>query len=268
MSPIKELVIISSPRNGTNFFCECVDALDAAKSYFELLNSNGVMGVGDPATLRALNTAFGTQADGPRDVDLMRSFQADPLTGIGVLRDHVSAHGKSLLAYKIFPGQASLATMEKIINRENVIVAQIVRRRLDVFISYKKALTKNVWKNESTKDILIEIDIDEFLKWADKIDKWFANTGALITQHNRPNKVWVYEDDINRPKADVIFEIQNVLAQNGLNLDITLAIKKEKFSRQDRQVGPFKKIDNGEKLRQELRARGKYNYALSAPLTN
>lgn len=267
MSSIKELVIISSPRSGTNFFCECVGALDGATSYFEVLNPGGVYGVGDPATLNALNTAFNIQADSARDTDLVRSFRADPLASIDVLRNHVTSLDQSLLAYKIFPGQVPLKTMEQIINRDNVVVAQIVRRRLDVFISYEKARTQNVWKNESTKDLLVTIDVDAFLGWARKIDKWFADTGALIATHNRPNKVWVYEDDINLPKADVAAKIQSVMADNGLMLDLTPETKKKRFSRQDSQVGPFKKIANGEELRQELRARGKYNYALSAPLT-
>lgn len=267
MSSIKELVIISSPRSGTNFFCECVGALDTATSYFEILNPGGVYGAGDAGTLGTLNAAFGTQADNARDVDLVRSFRADPLESIALLRNHVTDLGRTLLAYKIFPGQVNLATMEKIINRENVVVAQIVRRRLDVFISYEKARTQNVWKNESTKDVLVEIDVGAFLTWARKIDKWFADTGALIAHHNRPNKIWVYEDDINLPKAEVAEKIQSFMADNGLALNLTPETKKKRFSRQDRQVGPFKKIANGEELRQELRARGKYNYALSAPLT-
>lgn len=267
MSAIKELVIISSPRSGTNFFCECVGAIDRATSYFEVLNPGGVYGVGDKATLGALNAAFKTQAEVARDPDLVRSFRADPLAGIGVLRDHVTQLDQALLAYKIFPGQVPLATMEKIINRDNVVVAQIVRRRLDVFISYEKARTQNVWKNESTKDLLVTIDPDAFLGWARKIDKWFADTGSLIKKHSRPNKVWVYEDDINLPKADVAAKIQSMLIDNGLTLELTPETDKKRFSRQDRQVGPFKKIANGEELRQELRARGKYNYALSAPLT-
>lgn len=267
MSSIKELVIISSPRSGTNFFCECVGALDAATSYFEILNPGGVYGVGDAGTLGTLNAAFGIQAETARDVDLVRSFRANPLDSIALLRNHISDLGKTLLAYKIFPGQVNLDTMEAIINRENVVVAQIVRRRLDVFISYEKARTQNVWKNKSTKDILVEIDTDTFLTWARKIDKWFADTGALVSQHNRPNKVWVYEDDINLPKPEVAGKIQSFMADNGLVLNLTPETEKKRFSRQDSQIGPFKKIANGEELRQELRARGKYNYALSAPLT-
>ena len=267
MSSIKELVIISSPRSGTNFFCECVGALDAATSYFEVLNPGGVYGVGDPGTLDALNAAFGTNATDARDADLVRGFRADPLASIGILRDHISALDKTLLAYKIFPGQVTLAMMEKIINRDNVVVAQIVRRRLDVFISYEKARTQNVWKNKSTKNVLVEIDTNAFLTWARKIDKWFADTGALVSQHNRPNKVWVYEDDINLPKTEVAGKIQSFMADNGLVLNLTPETEKKRFSRQDSQIGPFKKIANGEELRQELRARGKYNYALSAPLT-
>ena len=111
--------------------------------------------------------------------------------------------------------------MEKIINRDNVVVAQIVRRRLDVFISYEKARTQNVWKNKSTKNVLVEIDTNAFLTWARKIDKWFADTGALVKQHNRPNKVWVYEDDINLPKAEVAGKIQSFMADNGLALNLT-----------------------------------------------
>lgn len=266
MSSVKELIIISAPRSGTNFFCECVGALDSAKSYFEVLNSGGVYGVGDPGTMGALNTAFGINAKSASDADLVRHFRADPLVSIDVLREHASTQGNTLLAYKVFPGQADLATMENIIKRDNVVIGQIVRRRLDVFISLKKARTQNVWKNESTKDLMIEIDVDEFLTWCHKIDKWFTDTHALITKYSRPNKIWVYEDDINLPKAEVAAKIQSFLSENGLDISLTREIEKKRFQRQDRQEGPFKKIANGEELRQQLRARGKYNYALAAPL--
>ncbi|KEP67913.1 hypothetical protein DL1_18210 [Thioclava dalianensis] len=263
---IQELVIVSSPRSGTNFFCECVGALQGAKAYFEILNPAGVFGITDAATLHALNEGFGTQAENAQDKDLIHAFRADPMRGIDILRDDATSRGQSLISYKIFPGQASLEMMGKIFSRENVAVIQIVRQRLDTFISYEKARTKNVWHNKDTTDLLVSVDVDAFLKWARTLDKWHIENSNLISKHDIPRSIWTYKKDINIPKADVVEKIQKFVAQNGVFRNITPKVQDNRFSRQDIRSDPFEKIANGEKLREELNDRGVYDYARSEPL--
>lgn len=261
----RDVIIISSPRSGTNFFCECIGSLTGVTSYFEVFNPRGVMGAGDARTLATLSAKLKKPVLSAKDPGLLAYFADSPLDGLGLLRGHARGQGAQVLSYKIFPNQLSPEMLEAILRRPGALVVFIVRQRLQTFISYKKATTRDVWKNAETGDQLVEIDAAEFISWGRRIDRWYAEARDLVEAHGIDHAIWSYEDDIDAPKPQVIDRIAAMLQERGLELESTDEARKVKFRKQDLPVGPFKKISNGEALRAALRDHRAYNYALANP---
>ena len=72
MIHLREMIIISSPRNGTNFYCECVRQIEGALGLFEIFNPSAVFGVREPPLLAHFAEALGHDIDGARDKRLAR----------------------------------------------------------------------------------------------------------------------------------------------------------------------------------------------------
>lgn len=266
--PVRDIVVIGTPRSGTNFFAECLDALDGVSAYFEIFNPRGVMGVGDADTLGCLSTALGHPVTSARDAELVQFFRQKPLAAVEVLRSCVEARSDSGLAYKVFPRQVSDETLNELIGAEGCVACFVVRRRLDAFVSYQIARQHDVWKNRDTSQMLVEVDVANFLEWAAITDSWYEHALGLARANGTPVLIYEYDSDIDRPKPELVARLAYDLGRHGLQVTPGKGLERLGFRKQDHRVGPFKKILNEDVLRAELRARRAYNYSLAHPLSD
>lgn len=263
---VRDIVIVAAPRSGTNFFCECVSALRGISTYFEIFNPRGVMGVGEPQTLNHLSQALGVSVSSARDKELVRHFRSNPLAAVDILRDCAQARGDRALCYKVFPKQITWDVLGELLNRQGTITIFVVRRRLDVYVSYKKAQQQDVWKNRDTSDLQIEVDVDDFLNWAAEIDGWYEAVAEVARRDKLTHLVYDYDSDIDIPKPKLVDHLSTELSGVGFVTEPGLGVQRSAFKKQDRKKRPFKKISNAAALRDELRSRRAYRYALAPPL--
>lgn len=265
--PLTEIVVISSPRSGTNFFIECIAALKKVDSYLELFNRRGVMGVGNRQTLAHFSDVIGQPVTHPKDPMLIDMFRTRPISALEELRDVARREGRQAICYKVFPNQLSDPDMEAILARPGVRVIFLTRRRLDVYISYLKARATDTWTGRKTSDISVEVMMPRFRNWARKQDAWYEHLRQAVTAAAIPFVHLTYDDDVDVGKEALIERIRGLVSQWGVDDAIDPAATRPRLQRQDLKVGPFKKIRNGESLREELRAAGLYNYSITAPMS-
>lgn len=263
--PAEEIITIAVPRSGTNFMCECIADFPGVLGLFEIFNPRGVFGAKNSGLLGALNEQLGTGYKEVSDTGLVELFRSRPLVAVEHLRRATAARGFSYVSYKVFPSQIDDDELSELLSNRSCRVLVLTRRRLDVYISYVKARELDVWKGTSTADLRPEIDVDDFLRWCKRSDSWYEDAKALLDKHGTPYAILRYEDDVNLPKEHVVELVGRTLTDLGIDVG-PLPSKPVRFRRQDKRVGPFKKIANGEALRAQLRARKKYNYALARPL--
>ncbi|MEM7142579.1 MAG: hypothetical protein AAF548_16270 [Actinomycetota bacterium] len=261
----REIVMIAVPRSGTNFLCECIADFPSVLGLFEIFNPRGVFGAKNAGLLTALNDILGTRYAEVSEPELVARFRDDPLEAATKVRAAAAARGFAHVSYKIFPGQVDDENLVRLLSDRSRTVLFLARRRLDTYISYVKARELDVWKSESTEALLPHIDATEFMKWSKRTEAWYARAKEIVDEAGTPHRVLSYEDDVSLPKDAVVAGLSMTFSDLGLDVGAANAAG-VRFRRQDRQVGPFKKIANGDELRAELRGRKKYNYALARPL--
>lgn len=264
--PIREIVILSAPRNGTNFLCECLGGLREIDAYFELFNPNGAMGTAVPPVLSRVSAMFGREVVSAQDPDLVALFRTEPVRALWMLRDTARARRRKCISYKIFPGQLSPAALATVLDRDGVFVILLSRTRLDVYISYLKARQTNVWKNAPTAGLACEVEVAAFLDWAEEQDRWFDSCAELLRRTGRPSAVFDYDADIDVAKHDLLRHLIRVMRRVGTEVTFNPEADETLFLRQDARVSPFRKIGNGDAVEAELRRLGRLDYALAAPL--
>lgn len=261
-----EIVIIAAPRSGTNFFCECLGALPEVAGFYELFNREGAFGIGG-RILPVLCDRFGlTGIESAKDPRLVKVFRETPLEALDALASVAREHGKSAMSYKIFPRQLSMDTVGQILDDDRRHPLFLVRRRLDVYISLEKARHSGSWTRSSTVDVRPEVQVEDFLRWAAKTDKWYAETFKASRERAKRIIVANYESDVDVPKRELIGRIHRALGTFGISTTLPGGLKIVRFRRQDRRGHPFEKIANGEALRASLKEAGKLRYALGTPL--
>jgi hypothetical protein len=266
--PVQDIIVIAAPRSGTNFFCECMGTLSGVAAYFEIFNPGGVMGAGDPRTLEHLSKVLGRPVNSAKESELVRFFRTQPLAAVEELRACAREHGEVAVCYKVFPGQIPDDALRSLLMRPEAIVAMVVRRRLDTYISYQNARRDNVWKNRDTSNLFPSIDLEDFLSWAERVDSWYEDAAALARSAERPICIFDYDQDINVPKPELVANLASQLKRLDLDLRPDRDVEKTAFRKQDKRAGPFKKISNADELRAQLRSRRAYNYALTSPLSD
>lgn len=264
----QEIAIIAAPRSGTNYFCDTLGAFDEVASFFELFNPRGVFGLERlPAIYDHLSSCLGQDVDGVSDPDLIRFVKENPVRFLEVLSAGVEALEKKALSYKIFPGQLPAHTLEELLSNPERRFMFIVRSRIDTFISFKKAMELDNWINRPTGDLMVEVSFDEFMEWAALQDKWYAEAEDILRRANQRYIAFSYEADINVPKETLVEKQYLSLRSLGVDAFFPDTVTPPRFKRQDKLIGPFKKIANGEELKQQFLSQGLLGkYALRNPL--
>jgi hypothetical protein len=265
---IDEIVILSSPRSGTNYFCDSIGDFNEVMGFAEIFNPAAVYGANGHDVFEYISNRLGASITDPSDRRLTTFFRTEPLEALRVLGDAARLAGAKFISYKIFPRQLERADLSLLLASPGRTILFIVRRRLDAYISYEKARQTAAWKNVSTADTQPTIDAHQFMKWARATDEWFDDCVRLAEGHGKSFKIARYSEDVDVPKLRLMWNIQHNLGELGVNVTMPVARVRTRFRRQDRAVDPFRKIANGEELRVELQSTSQYDYALGHPLAD
>ena len=265
----KELTIISSPRSGTNFFCDTLCEFSDVASLFEVFNARGVFGLQRyPELLQKITSALGVHASDVTEPAFIKAVAENRERFLEILRNAVTESGLAAFSYKLFPNQISQKTLESILTNKEGCFFFITRSRIDTYISFRKAMEIDQWVNQKTHDIEIEITFDEFMEWGARIDKWYENAESILREHGQRYTIFSYNSDINVRKPNLIEKQYFSLRSFGLDATYPLEIEPPTYRKQDAITGPFTKIANGEDLKQQLLDKKLLGrYALRAPLT-
>ncbi|NHI17470.1 hypothetical protein [Microbacterium excoecariae] len=264
---VPEIVLLSAPRSGTNFFCECLVDLPEIMGLYEIFNRGGVYGADRGNQLAILSEVSGVEASAASDPELVALFREHPLEALRALRETAERVGQSVVSYKIFPNQLSDEALERILADDHRIPLILVRSRLDVFVSYEKARQSKTWKNADTSAMRPTIDVDEFVEWARGNDAWFTSLADTLDRLGRPYRMLSYAEDVDVPKPQLIADLHATLVEDGVAVSLPAKSPGVRFQRQDVVAEPFAKVAGGEELRAELVARGLLDYALGEPLS-
>ena len=264
----QEVIIISTERSGTNFFCECLGEFAEAARFFEFFARDGVYGLAsNPILHDRLSEALGYEVgQDDRNERLVTAIREEPIKHLKIFSRISRQAGKKFLSLKIFPGQIEPGKLRLGLTGPNKRVIFITRSRLDCYISFEKALMSDVWQNADTSDVRPEIDYGNFIRWAMIQDEWYGKTERKLREAGTPYQIYSYETDINCPKDALVERQYFTLRSFGLDVQLPVSVRPAIFTKQDTASDPFAKIKNGDALRAELEANDALEFAMSKPL--
>nr|WP_321980764.1 hypothetical protein [uncultured Cohaesibacter sp.] len=270
MTTAREITIIAAPRTGTNYFCDSLGEFDNFANLFEIFNPRGAFGLARfPEILASLRETAGIDFQDQSDPALTKYVADNRLAFLESLRDAMNRAGKLAYSYKVFPHQMSGEELDQMISKPDSLIMFIVRSRIDTFISYKKAMLSDVWVNTDTKNVKPEIEFDEFMEWAEVEDRWYLAAEERVHKAGKSYMTFSYEADINVTKPFLLEQQYLYLRGQGIPVDFPADVTPPTFQRQDGVVGPFKKIQNGEELKQKFIDRNLLGkYVLRNPLVD
>lgn len=261
------IITISIPRSGTNYFSDQIGSFPEIAGLMEIFNPRGVYGIAQHPNLMArygdLITEKASESEG-----LVELFQKTPLRAVDTLSQEISENPDlKYLSYKIFPNQVREEAL-RIIHREHTLSAiVIVRARLEVFVSYKKAIQSDVWHNQDTSAVKVSITLEEFLEWARQQDEWYETQEKTLRQMRIPFIILSYNADINVPPEVLREKLYFLLRSMNAQVSFPEGQAVSHFKRQDAVGDVFDKIENGAELRAQLAETGQLGYALRTPLS-
>jgi hypothetical protein len=265
--PLRELAVLTMPRTGSSYFCDCLGSLPGVVMTREIFNPRGYGPIIKiKGARRQLEAILGREIAGSDDKGLYRHFVDHPVEAIDTLAAVAAQERASLMVYKIISHQLDPAKLEAVLTQRRPTVVLLVRQRLDVRISAVKAQSIGKWHHRDTKDVKVEIDVDQFLAWTRRADNWYHRVIDLAGELGLTVRILDYDSDVDRPAADLQAMTTSMLRDAGIRLPRFGGKKLRIRERQDARTDPFSKISNGVALRDALIARNMLDYALSPPL--
>ncbi|SMX50005.1 sulfotransferase [Maliponia aquimaris] len=257
--PRRLILLFSGPRSGSNYLVDILNKIPGTIAVSEIFNPRAVYGLNLHPMLEArMLKDFGSQDA------LWREMRMSPETSMTRLLDGVPPEMKVIV--KVLPNQVHARAMKQIIEQHAMGAIFLTRKRLDQFVSLRKALMAGDWFHADTTSLRPEVHCGGFLSWTAALEDWLrdmvsiANTAGIVDVHLN------YERDLRDGTArDIAERLHARLAPLGIANSPDEMASESWYTRQDRSEDPFDKISNKDALRAELARIGYLDEALRAP---
>lgn len=268
MSRAREIVVISAPRSGTNYFCDTMGTFSGVLPLFEIFNPGGVFGLNRDGLALKVADAAGLDAKDAKEKPLRRYFRQSPIQALDTLTELAAHEGYQFVSYKIFPRQLSDDFLDHLLSDQRRTVVFLARRRLDTCISYKKAQVQEVWAQKDTTAIKPDLPFNQFLYWARRFETFFQGCYQRVITNGLEHCILDYDLDVVGNRTEVLRTLNRRLVKAGVSLKEDWRPSRSRFSQQDKTIDPFARIQGGDDLKAELIERGYLEYALDTPLSD
>lgn len=219
--------------------------------------ANHLMQLGDNfAELKTFPTLFGSLVD-----------RVEPDKALERAAATAHAEGKRVLAFKLWNDTLDAETVERLVlSRPGVRVVFVVRRQIDAYLSWCKAIELGQWDGADTSSIRLNLDTEEFALWLDAQQRWYDRWRNWLSRRFLPLPILRYETDIDQPPEGALRRFSTAAAQVGITLRTPAAPLSGGLVKQDRVKAPADKALNWPAFSRELSARGLEKRAFGYPL--
>ena len=232
---LDSLCLITSPRTGANHLMQLGENLAELQSFPELF------------------AAFGDRLE--------------PANALDMATAAASAAHKRVLVFKLWPDMLPVELLEhSILDRPGVRLVFVVRRQIDAYLSWCKAIELQQWRGIDTSGLRLTLDIDDFTAWMDMQQRWFDHWRSWLERRYLPSPILRYETDIDQPPASVLKRFAAAAAQVGVTLRVPAVLTTTGLERQDRIRVAADKASNWSEFSKALVQRGLEKRAFGHPV--
>lgn len=235
MAALDTVCLVSSPRTGANHLLSLCDNLAEAQSFPHL---------------------FGTLAE-----------RLAPEAAITAAAGLTRAAGKRVMAFKLWHDMLPLeAAISAVADRPGVRLVLVVRRQIDAYLSWCKAIELGQWQGANTSGLRLHASIADFVAFMEAQESWFAHWRAWLGRRHLPVPVLRYETDIDQPPEWALKRLSNAAGQLGVTLRVPATLTSRGLVRQDRVKAAADKVSNWPEFSRQLTARGLEKRAFGYPI--
>lgn len=266
-SDVKVIAVLATQRTGTNYLFQGLRSYADILVMAEIYNSNGAFGFDryDALALKHFNKVNNCNFESESDLRLLKMIAERPLETLDMLRDVAVMDGRTMLAFKVFPGQVPQELLtRKILKSNNFKPVFVLRPLLHTYISYKKAQTTNEWRNRDTTGIKISLDPAQYREWMTNIQAWYTYVSNEIKTLGLKPVCMHYEDFTAVEKNHLSNFISEKLGPAGIELRAP-SVGVIELRRQDRNPDVFGRILDGDNFRSKLQDMDLLDASLAPP---
>ncbi len=229
------LCLITGPRTGTNHLLSLGDNLAEMKSLPELFNS--------------------------------LSERVEPQHVLDRAASEAQGEHKRVLAFKLWHDTLEPETIERLIlSRPGVRVVFVVRRQIDAYASWCKAITLGQWQGVDTSEHRLKLDADDFALWLDAQERWYGQWRNWLSRRFLPCPILRYETDIDQPPELALKRFAAAAAQVGVTLRVPARVGSAGLMKQDRVKAMADKVLNWPEFSRIIVTRGLEKRAFGYPV--
>ncbi|WP_137110670.1 hypothetical protein [Rhodobacter sp. SY28-1] len=267
MTEFREIVVLGSPRSGSNLLCSILRDLPDNIGFFEILAKDRIEGLqwhpAVEARVAASLTVPGATAD---SAELIAARDSDPVAFFDALSKGAREAGARSITCKIFDHQISIPHLDAILRRPNLRVIFLSRRRIDRFISAEKARISGKYLQANTTETRPLISTLGFLKEMFQDDHQLEAMYRSVRTAGVPYSYLNYERDLDIDQDQRKARISDALVAVGLPQGVSHARPENWLVKQDESPDWRLKIANGFETAAALAGCGLLDYAQEAPL--
>lgn len=260
------ICLVAAPRTGTNHLCEVLKNFGDLASFLELFGNDGAHGT-DPETWPLLRRLTGLDFASRRDPRLVSFTHEQPSAWLDALELAAKDSGKRVMSFKLFRHNLPIEAVEReIMARRGMRVMMVVRRQIDSYISWRKAVELGKWQDVDTTGIRLRLDPGKFAEWLDAQERWYDHWRNYLNRRFLPCPVIHYETDIDQPVERVLRRFAAAAGQVGISLRPPVVVTHQGLERQDKARSLADKVTNWAEFNREVFARGLERRAFGYPI--
>lgn len=177
------------------------------------------------------------------------------------------AERKRVLAFKLWHDTLEADTVEHmVLSRPGVRVIFVVRRQIDAYVSWCKAISTHRWQQVDTSGVRLNLDAADFAAWMEAQERWYDRWRNWLNRRFLPCPILRYETDIDQPPEGVLRRFSAAAAQVGVTLRVPASLSTTGLVKQDRIKAAADKVDNWPAFSRALVARGLEKRAFGHPV--
>jgi hypothetical protein len=200
--------------------------------------------------------------------DLFASLKAqiDPASAIAEAIGETAARGKRVLMFKLWPEHVPPEAVDQaILSQPGVRIILVMRRQIDAYLSWCKAIETGHWRDADTTDIRVRVDPADFAAWLETQESWYGYWRDLLARRALPAPELRYEQHIDQPPFLALKRLALAAAQVGITLRVPAVIDQPGLVRQDRGRVVADKVSNWPEFSRALGQMGLERRAFGYP---
>lgn len=177
------------------------------------------------------------------------------------------AERKRVLTFKLWHDTLEAETVEQmVLSRPGVRVIFVVRRQIDAYVSWCKAISVHQWQDIDTSGVRLSLDVNDFAAWMEAQERWYDRWRNWLNRRFLPCPILRYETDIDQSPISTLRRFSAAAAQVGVTLRVPAALGTTGLVKQDRIKAAADKTDNWPAFSRALVARGLEKRAFGYPV--